>query len=142
VTRLRALVLEDELPARRLLVRLIEETGLGEVIAAVTTVAEALRVLHSTAVDVVFVDIRLSGGESGLDLIHAFAGREREDRVARGKGPHPPYFVLATALERHALQAFALGVVDYLLKPLTEERVEHCLQRLAGLLENETGARP
>ena len=39
-------------------------------------------------------------------------------------------FVLATAYERHALEAFELGVVDYLLKPFSEERVVQCLRRL------------
>jgi DNA-binding LytR/AlgR family response regulator len=39
-------------------------------------------------------------------------------------------FVLATAFKEHALEAFNLGVADYLLKPFTEERVEQCLHRL------------
>ena len=39
-------------------------------------------------------------------------------------------FVLATAFQEHALEAFQLGVVDYLLKPFTEERIEQCLTRL------------
>jgi hypothetical protein len=46
--------------------------------------------------------------------------------------PTPPSFVLATAFSEHALEAFDLGVVDYLLKPFSEERVEQCLRRLIG----------
>jgi DNA-binding LytR/AlgR family response regulator len=44
--------------------------------------------------------------------------------------PAAPMFVLATASSQHSLEAFDLGVVDYILKPYTEERVEQCLKRL------------
>jgi len=42
-----------------------------------------------------------------------------------------PLVVLATASREHALEAFELGVLDYLLKPFSEERVEQCLRRIA-----------
>ena len=132
MTRLRALVLEDERPARNYLVQLIEATGLAEVIGAVASVAEAREALEAAPVDVVFVDVQLPGGESGLELIHSLPGG--------------PAFVLATAFSQHALKAWELGVVDYLLKPLTEDRVEQCLRRIAGwrraaLLPDATGLR-
>jgi DNA-binding LytR/AlgR family response regulator len=44
--------------------------------------------------------------------------------------PSAPMFVLATASSQHSLEAFDLGVIDYILKPFTEERVEQCLRRL------------
>jgi response regulator of citrate/malate metabolism len=134
--RLRALVLEDERPARLFLARLIEGTQLAQVVGAASTIAEALKVLRAVPVDVVFVDIRLAGGESGLDLVHSFR--------APGDGPgevNRPLFVLTTAVERHTLRAFELGVIDYLLKPLTAERVERCLRRISGLLDGAPHAR-
>src|SRR5947207_12688120 len=44
--------------------------------------------------------------------------------------PSGPRFLLATASSQHGLEAFDLGVVDYILKPFTEERVGQCLKRL------------
>jgi DNA-binding LytR/AlgR family response regulator len=121
MTRLRALVLEDEWLARNYLVQLIEATNLAEVVGAVAAVSEARDVLAALPVDVVFVDVQLSGDESGLDLVQSMASSDG----AR------PAFVLATAFSQHALEAWNLGVVDYLLKPFSEDRVEQCLRRLA-----------
>src|SRR5438270_7333559 len=123
MTRLRALVLEDEWPARNYLVELIEATQLAEVVGAVASVAEAREALAALPVDVVFVDIQLAGGESGLELVRQLPGG--------------PAFVLATAFSQHALEAWDLGVVDYLLKPFSEERVEQCLRRIAGRRETK-----
>jgi two-component system response regulator LytT len=121
---LRALVVEDEWPARNYLVELIESSRLAEVVGAVGGLHEAREALASEPglnIDVMFVDITLdgSGGESGLALVREAAALARA-----------PMFVLATAYERHALEAFELGVVDYLLKPFSEERVSQCLRRL------------
>jgi DNA-binding LytR/AlgR family response regulator len=125
-TPLRALVVEDEYPARNYLVELLESSGLAEVLGAVGTLEEAQQALAPEApggmIDVVFVDVQLAGsrrGESGLTLVRALAG-----------APGAPAFVLATAFNEHAIEAFELGVVDYLLKPFSEERVAQCLRRL------------
>ncbi len=123
--RLRALVVEDEWPARNYLVELIESSGLAEVVGAVADDEEARQVLHPTSgvnVDVVFVDVQLAGrgGErTGLDWVRA------EIKTRRTL-----MFVIATAFENHAVEAFELGAVNYLLKPFSEERVTHCLRRL------------
>lgn len=119
---LKALVLEDEWPTRNYLVKLIEGTGRAEVVGAVATLDEAREALAGSPVDVVFVDVQLAAtGDSrtGLDLIRSMAGE-----------PAAPMFVLATASSQHSLEAFDLGVVDYILKPFTEERVDQCLRRL------------
>lgn len=122
--KLRALIVEDEWPARNYLVELLEGSGDAAVIGAVATTAEARQVLESPlergALDVVFVDINLSpeGNTAGLEFVRSQVNVD---------GPN---FVLATALQSHALEAFDLGVVDYLLKPFTEERVKQCLRRL------------
>ncbi len=121
---LRVLVVEDEWPARNYLVELIEGSGLGEVVGAVGGIEEARQALAGGAsglgVDAAFVDVQLDGGtETGLSLVRSLAQAERA-----------PMFVLATAYEEHAIEAFELGVVDYLLKPFNEERVVQCLRRL------------
>ncbi|HEY8039909.1 MAG TPA: LytTR family DNA-binding domain-containing protein [Polyangiaceae bacterium] len=125
-TRLRALVVEDEWPARNYLVELLESSGLAEVVGAVGGLEEARQVLSGdppgVGIDVAFVDVRLEGaarGETGLSLVRQASG-----------SPGAPMFVLATAYEDHAVEAFELGVVDYLLKPFSDERVGQCLRRL------------
>jgi two-component system, LytTR family, response regulator LytT len=119
---LTALVLEDEWPTRNYLVSLIESSHRAEVVGAVASLDEAREALAGSPVDVVFVDIQLAAtGDSrtGLDLIRSMAGEQSA-----------PMFVLATASSQHSLEAFNLGVVDYILKPYTEDRVEQCLDRL------------
>jgi DNA-binding LytR/AlgR family response regulator len=95
------------------------------VVGAVAGVDEAKQALapgSGLAVDVVFVDVRLTGASDdrgGLDLVRQMTPSSRS-----------PRFVLATAFDRHAIEAFDLGVSDYLLKPFSEERVTQCLRRL------------
>jgi DNA-binding LytR/AlgR family response regulator len=136
--RLRALVVEDEWPARNYLVELIEASGLAEVVGAVADASQAREVLEATPrlpVDVVFVDIQLAGAgadRAGLELVRSMTSAPQ------------PIFVFATAFEQHALEAFELGVSDYLLKPFSEERVAQCLRRLRARIphgrEPEPGA--
>jgi DNA-binding LytR/AlgR family response regulator len=108
------------------LVELLESSGLAAVVGAVGGLDEARQALAIDApgvgVDVVFVDISLEGdggGTGGLTLVREL------NATASG-----PTVVFATAYEHHALEAFDLGVVDYLLKPFSEERVVQCLRRL------------
>ncbi|HEY2517565.1 MAG TPA: LytTR family DNA-binding domain-containing protein [Polyangiaceae bacterium] len=135
--RLRALVVEDEWPTRNYLVELIEASGLAEVVGAVATVEEAREAIPATAglaVDVVFVDVQLEGGgkeRSGLSLVRSFIAMDRA-----------PMFILATAHDSHALEAFDLGVVDYLLKPFSEERVVQALRRVQARRPAPTSAPP
>lgn len=123
--RLRALVVEDEWPARNYLVELLEATGHAEVVGAIASVEEARAVLAAAksgvSVDVVFIDVQLvpDGERAGLELVRELA-----------RTPDAPLFVLATAFKEHAIEAFELGVADYLLKPFTDERVAACLERL------------
>jgi len=121
---LRALVVEDEPPARCYLVETLQATGLARVIAAVATADEARDALgpEGIEVEVAFLDVNLatSGGEeAGLSLVRSLAA-----------SPGAPAIVLTTALRQHALEAYDLGIADYLLKPFSEERVRQCLERV------------
>jgi two-component system response regulator LytT len=131
--RLRALVVEDEWPARNYLVELLEGSGLAEVVGAVGTADEARQALTApdrVQLDVVFLDVQLAAGErAGLDIVRSLADVAAGPVSPRGREA-APLVVLATASREHALEAFELGVLDYLLKPFSEERVEHCLRRI------------
>lgn len=76
---------------------------------------EALHALLTTPVDVLFLDVDMPG-LSGLELLRAL--------------PQPPAVVLTTAHAAHALTAYELGVVDYLLKPIEFERFVKTIGRL------------
>jgi two-component system, LytTR family, response regulator LytT len=124
--KLRALVIEDEWATRNLLVQMLQASGEAEVVGAVEGADSARQVLDAavvdSALDVAFVDIELVGSTrdgEGLEIVRGYAGR-----------PGAPAFVLATAHRDHALEAFDLDVVDYLLKPYTDERVARCLARV------------
>jgi DNA-binding LytR/AlgR family response regulator len=134
VTALRVLVVEDEWPARNYLVRLLQQTERAEVIAAVSSIEEAEQALApeaGTSIGAVFVDVRLRSprhDDAGMVWIRSLA-----------QSPGAPLVVLATAHKQHAVEAFDLGVVDFLLKPFTAARVSACLDRL---LERRCPAAP
>lgn len=118
-SKLRALVLEDEWGARSYLVELLHESSLVEVVAAVATCEQASQAIQE-GVDVAFVDVNLAGemrDDAGLQWI-------------RSLGQRAPFVVLTTASDRHAIEAYSLGVSDYLLKPFTAARVSQCVRRL------------
>jgi len=125
VTALRVLIVEDEWPARNYLVRLLQQTERAEVIAAVASIEEAEQALAPEAgasIDAVFVDVRLRSprdDDAGIVWIRSLS-----------QAPGAPLFVLATAHKQHAVEAFDLGVVDFLLKPFTAARVSACMDRL------------
>jgi DNA-binding LytR/AlgR family response regulator len=122
----RALVVEDEWATRNDLVRMLQASGEADVVGAVPSAEAARQALDAAAaegaIDVAFVDVQLVGSprdNEGLELVRAYAGRTGA-----------PAFVLATAFREHATEAFDLEVIDYLLKPFTEERVARCVSRV------------
>lgn len=122
--KLRVLVLEDEWVARNFLVEMIEATEIALVVGAIGTFDDAVSFVSNapSSIDVVFVDINLVGSShNGLELIQRFVER-----------PGAPAFVLATAVREHAIDAFEMGVVDYVLKPFDKRRVAKCLEKLSA----------
>jgi two-component system LytT family response regulator len=102
-----ALVVDDEAPARSELRELIAGVDWLSLVGEAASGPEAVERIDELEPDVVFMDIRLPGG-SGLEVL----GRTR----------HHPVTVFTTAYDEHAVTAFGLGALDYLLKPFGEER--------------------
>jgi DNA-binding LytR/AlgR family response regulator len=122
---LTALVVDDERPALDEMVFLLgRDPRIGEVVPR-DSAAEALKVLQEREVDVLFLDIQLPG-LTGLDLAQV---------LTRFRTPPPVVFV--TAHESHAVEAFDLRAVDYVLKPVREERLGEAVRRVL-----DTGSRP
>lgn len=115
---LRALLVDDEEPARSelryLLASHADVTFVGEAASA----AEALALAREANYDVVFLDVEMPG-LTGLEA--APLVRERRD---------PPAVVFVTAHERYALDAFAVEAFDYLLKPVDPDRLARVVERL------------
>lgn len=136
MTKLRALVLEDEWAARNYLTELLEGTGLASVVAAAANTEQAWAAVRSQdldfGIDVAFVDVRLAGEPSASAGVDWLRGVKSSASCAGMR------FVLTTASREHAIEAFELGAVDYLVKPFTGERVAQCLHKLVA----RTGGAP
>jgi DNA-binding LytR/AlgR family response regulator len=117
-TGLRVLVIDDERPALDELRFLLERDPRVAAVQTSDSATEALRVLHEGAVDALFLDISMPG-LSGLELAQV---------LARFKSPPPVVFV--TAHEQHAVEAFDLNAVDYVLKPVRAERLAEAVRRI------------
>ncbi len=117
---LRALVVDDERPALDELAFLLARDHRIGVVRTCRSATEALRVLQEKTVDVVFVDIHMPG-LSGLELAAVLA----RFKVA-------PAVVFVTAHDEHAVDAFDLHAVDYVLKPVREERLREAVRRVSG----------
>jgi DNA-binding LytR/AlgR family response regulator len=117
---LRVLAVDDEAPQLDELAYLLRADGRVGSVATASDASEALRLLRDGSTDVVFLDIRMPGLD-GLELA----------RVLR-RFAEPPSIVFVTAHDDRAVDAFELGAVDYLLKPLREDRLAESLRRVAA----------
>ena len=112
---LRVLAVDDVPPALDELCQLLREAPeVREVVGAGDAIT-ALRLIQAERFDAVFLDIAMPG-LSGLELGALL------ERLA-----DPPVVVFATAFDRHAVQAYGVGAVDYLLKPIGAERLAAAL---------------
>jgi two-component system LytT family response regulator len=124
---MKALVVDDEPLARRKLRDLIGEVDWLEHVGEAADGDSAVALAAKLRADVVFLDIQMPG-LSGIEV----AGQ----LIAL---PKPPVVVFTTAHDRHAVAAFELGAVDYLLKPFGKERFRKALERVrksAGSQQN------
>jgi two-component system LytT family response regulator len=119
-SRLRALVVDDEPPARRRLKQLLEATGKVEVVALARSVTEALQAANAGEIDVAFLDVHMPG-EDG------FAYAEQV--------PFDVPIVFVTAYSTFAVRAFEVAALDYLLKPVEPARLTEALDRVVREVE-------
>ena len=126
---LKALVVDDEAPARSELRYLLSEAGGVEVVGEASSASEALQLITALPYDVVFLDIDMPG-LSGMQLAEALAGLAR-----------PPAVIFVTAHSEHAVQAFEVEAVDYLVKPVEVPRLRRAIERLAPPEPAPGGAR-
>jgi len=116
-TPIRTLIVEDETPARQWLRTLCGKIADVRIIGECATAAEASRALRTTTVDLLLLDIQL-GAHTGFQVL---------DGVAYSAVPN---LVFVTAHDQYAVRAFDRRAVDYLLKPVREDRFRESLERV------------
>ena len=120
--RVRVLLVDDEALARRRLRTLLEDEPRVEIVGEADGGSAALRALREREVDLVFLDIQMPGLD-GFGVLRAIAA----DAM--------PLVVFVTAFDEHAVRAFEVNAVDYVLKPVVESRfrvaVDRAIERLA-----------
>lgn len=112
---LRVILIDDEPPARRALSRLLGAHADVDIVGQAGTLRGATELVEAARPDAIFLDMELAG-EQGLQLF------SRLDRV--------PSVVFVTGHASYALQAFEVGAIDYLLKPVEASRMQLALDRL------------
>ncbi len=122
-TALRALIVDDE-PLGILRVRdLLESERDVEILGECTTGEEALEAIRRLRPNLVFLDIRMPGMD-GFEVLEELSGESL------------PMVVFLTAYDQYALQAFDVHAVDYLLKPLREDRFRDAMIRVRQLMHH------
>lgn len=115
---IKAILVDDEAPARSELRFLLDETKQVEVVAEAANVREAIERLKDKGADVLFLDISMPSAD-GLQLAEAL-----------NRLKYPPAIVFVTAYSEHAARAFDVNAVDYLLKPVETDRLLRAIQKV------------
>jgi two-component system LytT family response regulator len=120
---MRTLIVDDEPIARRVLREELEELAEVEVVGEADNGEAALSSIALLRPDLVLLDLEMPG-LGGLDML------------ARLRGGHLPVVVIVTAYDQHAIRAFEAGAIDYLLKPVSQERLARAVERSRRLSRN------
>ncbi|MDD2672217.1 MAG: response regulator, partial [Syntrophales bacterium] len=119
---LKAIIIDDEPLARDDLRGMLAKYPFVKIAGEAADIKESAALLSKTRVDVVFLDVQLRGG-SGFDLVPLI--------------PSSAEIVFFTAYDEYAIRAFEVNALDYLLKPVTEERLGASLRRLKDCFRNK-----
>jgi two-component system LytT family response regulator len=114
--KLRAILVDDEKPARARLARMLAQFPEIEIVGEAQDGVAALELIDNVKPEVIFLDIEMPE----LDGLG----------VARSLGQDGPAIVFVTAYDEYALKAFDMNTVDYLVKPVAEGRLEVTIQKL------------
>lgn len=122
---MRVMIVDDEPLARRELRRLLAEFAWIDIVGEAANVDEATPLIEKLLPELLFLDIQMPGG-TGFDLL------ERLE--------HLPRVVFTTAYDKHAVRAFEVNALDYLLKPIEPERLAAAVARAQATAASAAGA--
>lgn len=118
---MKAVVVEDSRLAREGLIKMLKEYSEINVVGAAEHPSTALSLIEEHQPDIIFLDIHMPG-ESGFDLLE--------------KLEHFPKVIFTTAYSEYAIRSFDFNTVDYLLKPISHERLKSAIEKLSIQNEN------
>lgn len=121
VARLRALIVDDEAIARKVLREDLEQFDEVEIVGEAEDGIPALQSVRDLSPDLIFIDLQMPG-MGGLDVIRRLPS-----------AGHLPMVVIVTAFDQYAIQAFEAGAIDYLLKPIGQDRLAQAAERASRL---------
>jgi len=124
---MRALLVEDEPLARKELRRLLAPSPWIEIVGEASHVDEAEKQVRALAPDLLFLDIHMPGG-TGFDLL--------------ARLDYAPLVIFTTAYDQHAVRAFEVNALDYLLKPIEPARLAAALARIRTNAADEASDAP
>ena len=122
---MRAIIVEDEIPAKEELEYLIQTHSNIDIVASFEDGLDVLKFLQEEEVDAIFLDINIPSLDGML-----LAG-------SISKFAKKPYIIFTTAYKEHAAQAFELEAFDYILKPYEEKRIASMLTKLETTFKRE-----
>jgi len=122
--KIRTLVVDDEELARDRIQGLLAEQSDVEIVGVCTDGPSAVEAIDKSQPDLVFLDVQMPGMD-GFEVI---------DNIDKN---HAPAVVFVTAHDAHALRAFEIHALDFLLKPFDQTRFEKALDRARGLLNRD-----
>ena len=114
--RLRALIVDDEPLARKRLRDLLADEPSLEIIGEAGSGTEAVKMIRGERPDLVLLDIQMPGTD-GFGVVREIAGED------------PPLIIFVTAHDEHAIKAFEVEAVDYVLKPVLAPRLKEAVRR-------------
>jgi two-component system, LytTR family, response regulator len=119
--KIRAIIVDDEKPARRRLRELLQKQPEIAIVAECVNGAEAVRQIRDLQPDLLLLDIQMPGLD-GFGVVDAIGAAEM------------PATIFVTAYDQYALKAFEVSALDYLLKPFSDERFERSLARVLSFV--------
>ncbi len=123
--KLKALIVDDEYPARKELRFLLNKYENIEVVGEATNAQEALTLIKALDYSILFMDIEMPG-MNGLEV-----GAKVQEM------PNPPHVIFVTAYDEYAVKAFEVNAVDYVLKPIDEKRLTQVINKIVRLKQQQ-----
>ena len=124
---IRAIIVDDEKLARQGLELRLQKYTDVEIIATCANGREAIRAIKTEKPDLVFLDVQMPGFD-GFSVVKGVMELD------------PPLFVFVTAFEEHAIRAFEANAVNYLMKPVDDDKLADTLERVRQRLAEKKGA--
>ena len=125
---LRTLIVDDEPIGRNVLREELDQLDSVKIVGEAESGVDALRLIDTQQPELVFLDLQMPG-MNGFDVIKRI-----------GRGIRLPVFIIVTAYDQYAVQAFESGAIDYLLKPVRQERLALAIEKASLILAQRDGA--